>query len=31
MVTGLFLGRNTGFTGANNAGAAVSDSEFIVL
>ena len=31
MVTGLFLGRNTGFTGANNAGAAASDSEFIVL
>lgn len=31
MVTGLFLERNTGFTGANNAGSALTDSEFIVL
>jgi GT2 family glycosyltransferase len=31
MVTGLFLGSNTGFTGANNAGAASGESEFIVL
>lgn len=30
-ITTLPLGRNTGFTGANNAGAAVSDSEIIVL
>ncbi len=31
MVTGLFLGSNTGFTGANNAGAAITDSDYVVL
>lgn len=31
MITGLFLGRNTGFTGANNAGSAITDSDLVVL
>jgi hypothetical protein len=31
MVTGLFMGRNTGFTGANNAGSSLTGSDFVLL
>jgi len=30
-VTSIYLGKNTGFTGANNAGAGASDSDVIIL